>query len=227
MNTTTDAARYFDRLAGSWDRRFTTNGSMRDRLARFRSALSARLTPGAKVLDFGCGTGDISAEIELAGFRVVGVDRSEQMIQRARANHPASQIRFETLSDTAGVGCLPFRESEFDCVLASSVLEYIHDPGSCFAEMHRVAAPNAWMYMTVPNVYHPIRIAEMVALNLATFLEPVAPMRLRSHLQYIKLSVNRFGVKRWTALLRSRQWECVEVSGYFQPLLMIVSRKVR
>ena len=225
MNNATEVAEYFDRLAGSWDRRFTASGSMRNRLARFQSAVSSRLAAGAKVLDFGCGTGDITVACASAGFRVVGVDRSSQMIERARANHSSGQIRFEALSEGPGAGRLPFGENEYAGVLASSVLEYISDLSSCFAEMHRVTAPGAWMFATVPNVFHPIRIAEWLALKLAPVLEPVLPARLRAHFLYIRLSLNRFGVNRWVALLQSRQWECVEVSGYLQPLLMIVSRK--
>jgi SAM-dependent methyltransferase len=177
------------------------------------------------VLDFGCGTGEITAACAYIGFDLVGVDRSAQMIERARANHRGGQIRFEALSDGPGTLRLPFREKEFDGILASSVLEYIPDAGSVFAEMHRVTAARAWIFVTVPNVLHPIRIAEELAFKLIQILHLPLPPRLRSHLVYIRLSVNRFGVERWVELLKRAHWDCEEVSGYLSPLILIVARK--
>jgi len=225
MNKTTSGTEYFDCLAESWGGRFIPTGSMRNRLARFQTALNSRLVPRAKVLDFGCGTGEITAACASAGFELVGVDRSPQMIERARANHSDWQIRFEVLVDGSGPLRLPFKETEFAGVLASSVLEYIPDAKSVFAEMHRVTATGAWMFVTVPNVWHPIRIAEWVALKLAPILHLALPSRLHSHLIYIRLSVNRFGLERWVELLKRAHWDCVEVSGHLSPLLLIVARK--
>ena len=210
MNKTTGGTEYFDSLAASWGNRFTKSGSMRDRLTRFQLALTSRLTPGARVLDFGCGTGEITTACALAGFELVGVDRSAQMVQKARDNSRGGHTRFEVLADRPGPLRLPFDEKEFAGV---------------FTEMHRVTADAAWIFATVPNVWHPIRIAEWLALKLSPILRSVLPARLRSHLVYIQLSINRFGAKRWSALLKSAHWDCVEVSGYLSPLILIVARK--
>jgi ubiquinone/menaquinone biosynthesis C-methylase UbiE len=225
MNKTTGGTEYFDSLAASWGNRFTKSGSMRDRLTRFQLALTSRLTPGARVLDFGCGTGEITTACALAGFELVGVDRSAQMVQKARDNTRGGHTRFEVLADRPGPLRLPFEDKEFAGVLASSVLEYITDAVGVFTEMHRVTADAAWIFVTVPNVWHPIRIAEWLALKLSPILRSVLPARLRSHLVYIQLSINRFGAKRWSALLKSAHWDCVEVSGYLSPLILIVARK--
>lgn len=44
--------------------------------------------PGARVVDVGCGTGALSAELAERGFRVLGIDASPDMVQAARAAHP-------------------------------------------------------------------------------------------------------------------------------------------
>src|SRR5690348_17992052 len=59
---------------------------------------------GERILDLGCGTGALTAEIVARGAEVLGVDRSEEMIAQARKKFPAlrfevmdaRQLRFET-----------------------------------------------------------------------------------------------------------------------------------
>jgi len=50
---------------------------------------------GERILDLGCGTGALTAEIAARGAEVLGVDRSEEMIAQARKKFPA--LRFEVL----------------------------------------------------------------------------------------------------------------------------------
>ncbi|MBA0085531.1 MAG: methyltransferase domain-containing protein, partial [Acidobacteria bacterium Pan2503] len=51
--------------------------------------------PGERMLDLGCGTGALTAEIATRGAEVMGVDRSEEMIAQARKKFPA--LQFEVL----------------------------------------------------------------------------------------------------------------------------------
>jgi trans-aconitate 2-methyltransferase len=50
---------------------------------------------GERILDLGCGTGALTAEIAARGAEVLGVDRSKEMIAQARKKFPA--LRFEVL----------------------------------------------------------------------------------------------------------------------------------
>ena len=50
---------------------------------------------GERILDLGCGTGALTAEIAARGAEVLGVDRSEEMIAQARRKFPA--LRFEVM----------------------------------------------------------------------------------------------------------------------------------
>jgi len=58
---------------------------------------------GESILDLGCGTGHLTAEIAATGARVVGIDRSAEMISEAKAKYPAidfqvvdaTQLRFD------------------------------------------------------------------------------------------------------------------------------------
>lgn len=78
------------------------------------------LTPrdGERILDLGCGTGQLSAEIASSGASVVGLDRSPDMVAEARKKFPA--LRFEVCDARS----LPFHE-EFDAVFSNAALHWI------------------------------------------------------------------------------------------------------
>ncbi|MDH2416930.1 class I SAM-dependent methyltransferase [Nocardioides sp. CER19] len=81
--------------------------------------------PGDTVLELGCGTGLMSAEIMAASApgRWVGLDRSAAFLERARARElPAATFVTADLDDLATVG------ESFDHVLATNVLHELADP---------------------------------------------------------------------------------------------------
>lgn len=80
-----------------------------------------------RVLDLGCGSGKVTAEIaaRVPGGTVVGVDASAEMIAFAAAHFPAS-IRPNLRFETCDIRRLPFRE-EFDLVVSFNALHWIPD----------------------------------------------------------------------------------------------------
>lgn len=75
---------------------------------------------GERILDLGCGTGQLTSEIAATGAHVVGVDRSAEMIAEARIKFPA--LSFEAVDARQ----LPFTE-EFEAVFSNAVLHWIPD----------------------------------------------------------------------------------------------------
>ena len=90
--------------------------------------------PGERILDAGCGTGQLAAEIARAGAEVVGVDASTEMIAGARKNYP--EVRLEVADATA----LTFTE-EFDAVLSNAALHWIRDQSAAIASIYRALKP--------------------------------------------------------------------------------------
>ncbi|HEV7968377.1 MAG TPA: methyltransferase domain-containing protein [Candidatus Acidoferrales bacterium] len=76
---------------------------------------------GERILDLGCGTGHLTAQIAESGAQVTGVDRSVEMVTAARLAYP--KLTFE-ISDARN---LPFR-GEFDAVFSNATLHWIHEP---------------------------------------------------------------------------------------------------
>src|SRR5262249_32824649 len=73
---------------------------------------------GEQILDLGCGTGVLTAEIAGRGARILGIDRSTEMIEQARSKFPA--LKFEVIDATQLEFC-----SEFDAVFSNAVLHWV------------------------------------------------------------------------------------------------------
>ena len=90
--------------------------------------------PGERVLDAGCGTGQLTARIAESGADVVGVDNSPEMVDRASRNYP--DLRFEV----ADARDLPYR-AEFDAVFSNAVLHWVLPPEAAIASIRRALKP--------------------------------------------------------------------------------------
>ena len=104
--------------------------------------LLARLTPGANVLDVGCGPGTITADLaaRVPGGQVTGIDAAADVLAEARqeaARRGQANVRFET----GDVYRLAFGDGTFDVVHAHQVLQHLSDPVAALAEMRRVCRP--------------------------------------------------------------------------------------
>lgn len=77
--------------------------------------------PGEKILDVGCGSGEMTAKIAAAGAMVTGIDASGEMIARARQKFP--RVRFEQMDARA----IRFSE-KFDAVFSNAALHWIPQP---------------------------------------------------------------------------------------------------
>lgn len=77
--------------------------------------------PGERILDLGCGTGHLTAQIAAAGAAVVGVDSDPAMIEQARRGYP--ELQFEQQDARS----FSFAEP-FDAVFSNAVLHWIKEP---------------------------------------------------------------------------------------------------
>ena len=110
-----ELARFFDDFASEdarWRRRNSAYHEWIAQLHRFQ------IPPGARVLEIGCGSGDLLAA--LAPSVGVGVDVSPEMVALARSRHPT--LRFEhAAGEQLDLG------AAFDYIVLSDLLPYVHD----------------------------------------------------------------------------------------------------
>jgi ubiquinone/menaquinone biosynthesis C-methylase UbiE len=103
-------------LAPQWFNQLIDNLQVRG----LRRALAiAALSPGARILDLGCGTGRWVRRYEERGFSAVGVDATFGMLQIARAHETTSPL-VVGLAET-----LPFSDAVFDCVSDITVVQHL------------------------------------------------------------------------------------------------------
>jgi SAM-dependent methyltransferase len=97
----------------------------------------ARIGPGQRALDVGCGPGVLTAELvrRLGAEAVCAVDPSESFGSAARKRLPGVDVRQSAAEK------LPFPDGVFDAALAQLVVQFMTDPVAGLREMARVTRP--------------------------------------------------------------------------------------
>jgi SAM-dependent methyltransferase len=107
---------------------------------------------GARVLDVGCATGYLAAELTRRGCRVTGVEADPVAAERARVHCEAVVVG--DVEDDAGRSELAAL-GPFDVVLCGDVLEHLRDPWAALRALAALAAvPGGQVVFSVPNVAH-------------------------------------------------------------------------
>lgn len=92
-------------------------------VSKYGASLITLLAPnqGEKVLDLGCGTGDLTKELSEANVDVIGVDKSPNMINQAIDKYPHLQFHIQDATELA-------YKDEFDAVFSNAALHWIKSP---------------------------------------------------------------------------------------------------
>jgi demethylmenaquinone methyltransferase / 2-methoxy-6-polyprenyl-1,4-benzoquinol methylase len=196
----------FDRIAPVYDlmNMFMTAGL--DRRWR-RATIRAGVRTGDTVLDACCGTGDLARDAQRAGAsRVVGLDFSERMLERARRKVPTAElVRGDILA-------LPFADGEFDAAVVGFGVRNVESLERALAELRRVLRPGG--RLAILEITRPRGV---LSPFYALWFDRVIPLLGRllpggAAYTYLPASVRRFPApEQLAALLRDSGFERVSV----------------
>lgn len=114
---------------------------------RIRAAFPDRDEGSVKILDIGCGKGNIALPLAWLGYDVTGVDYDRASVEDARSQAASSSIRATflegSLARVAG--------TTFDVIIASEVLEHQKDTSAFLADIAARLAPDGLLLLSVPN----------------------------------------------------------------------------
>lgn len=95
-----------------------------------------------RILDAGCGTGQMTKQLEDIG-EAVGMDSAPEAIAYAQSRGVERLVR-------GSITAPPFAERSFDCVLALDVIEHVDDDMGILTSLFRVIKPGGHLIITVP-----------------------------------------------------------------------------
>lgn len=120
-------------MAQTWDPEvYSRNGAFVHQLAGgVVEWLAAQ--PGERILDLGCGNGELTEKIVALGARMTGVDASAEMAAAACARGVNATV--------GNAEALPLADGEFDGVFSNAALHWVRNQDAMMAEVHRVLRP--------------------------------------------------------------------------------------
>ncbi len=113
---------------------------LKDLSAALQREVATQLTPGTRLVDFGCGAMPYRAMIEAQGIEYIGADLDDSADLRIGAD-----------------GRMPLADGSVDAVLSVQVLEHVRDLDGYCAEIRRVIAPGGTVLLSTHGnwLYHP------------------------------------------------------------------------
>jgi SAM-dependent methyltransferase len=154
---------------------------------------------GERILDLGCGTGVLTAEIAATGAQVLGLDRSPEMIAEARRKYPSLQF------EIGDAQSLHF-SAEFNAVFSNAVLHWIPEADFVVQGVSHALLPNGRFVAEFGgrgNVRQVVSSLENALTQLGISPDGVAPWYYPSLAEYSML-LEKHGLEVLEAALFDR-----------------------
>jgi trans-aconitate 2-methyltransferase len=157
-------------------------GRFRDERSRpfFDLMALVRAKPGMRVVDLGCGPGELTGELHrrLEARETVGLDNSDAMLAKAAA-HAGDGLRFEK-GDIDRFG----PKGEYDLVFSNAALNWVEDHPTLLGRLTAALAPEGQIAVQVPaNDDHPSHATIAEVAEEAPFREALGGFARRSPVQ--------------------------------------------
>jgi 2-polyprenyl-3-methyl-5-hydroxy-6-metoxy-1,4-benzoquinol methylase len=179
----------FDEVASRYDgARWTYPAELVDWMVA-----TARLRQGARVLEIGCGTGQLTSQVAARGFSVTAIDVGAAMVEMAGVKVREPNVRFEVASfeDFAAL------DASFELVASASAFHWL-DPAVRWSKSAQLLAPGGWIALLY---------------NSERYDDPVGSGLLQAWIARSKDG------GAWARGTRYTVAEIIEASGLFEPAL--------
>lgn len=152
-------------------------------------AEQARAHVGSRVLDAGCGSGNLAASL-LDRELVVGVDVWDEFVEIVQgrfADRPNFRVHKLDLADPGMVDVL--KDARLDSAMSSNVLEHVEDDRAALANIAAVLPPGAPIFLLVPafmSIYgaHDREDHHFRRYTKRSLAQTIAPLPIRIERQY-------------------------------------------
>lgn len=106
-----------------------------------------------KVLDVGCGSGQMVRYLRNRGFDAQGIDIAKQAISLA------NKLNKKRVAKIGSATKIPYEDNTFDLVISISVIEHLRKKEAklFLKESRRTLKPNGYIFLVTPNYATPIR----------------------------------------------------------------------
>jgi trans-aconitate 2-methyltransferase len=136
----------------TWDPR-QYDKFQREREQPFYDLLAlVRRSPGMRVVDLGCGTGKLTRVLHerLEARETLGLDRSEKMLEPARAAALPHGLRFEVGTIESFAGEAPRGRGPFDLIFSNASYHWVDDHATLLPRLAAALAPGGQLAFQVP-----------------------------------------------------------------------------
>lgn len=110
--------------------------------------LLERAARHARVLELGCGDGDLAFDLAPLGSHVTGVDLSPERVARARAEAARRGLGDRTAFEVADLNTAEFAPAGFDCVVAHDALHHVLDLDHALSAAKRALVPGGTLIVS-------------------------------------------------------------------------------
>lgn len=134
---------------------------------------------GDKILDCGCGDGRILSKLWRSDANFWGIDLSKRAISEAKKRF---KLRCSVSFAVGDLEKLPYKESVFDLVYSTYLLEHTEAPEKIISEMIRVTTPGGQLIFVCPNFGSPFQPSGNKLVNEDDLKTRALKIFIKSHL---------------------------------------------
>ena len=141
----------------------------------FAQLLDCSIDGDAKILELGCGTGQLSLYLATADRTVIGADMARpslQLASEAARRYGSRNVRFVETDLRAPA----FRSGAFDVVICSGVLHHTPDPRASFHALVPLVRPGGYLVLGLYNAWARIPLRLRRAVYRLTGIVPFDPV---------------------------------------------------